>query len=148
MGLKSATEPLHILDTNTVVAIKNGNAAVIGRLAKASNVCVSSLVVEEILIQGHGAEINRIRSGRSRADLNTTYQQFVEAVAFLATFRLIPYTADAEAIFKGFRAAKLKGMDGRIAAHALSLGAILVTENVRDFAGMPGLVVENWAGNG
>jgi tRNA(fMet)-specific endonuclease VapC len=113
-------------------------------LAKVADVGVSSLVVEEILIQGHGAEINRVRSGRSRADIDTSNRQFVEAVAFLATFRLIPYTADAEAIFKGFKAAKLKGMDGRIAAHALSLGAILVTENVRDFADIPGLVVENW----
>lgn len=31
-----------------------------------------------------------------------------------------------------------------IAAHARALGAIVVTDNVREFARVPGLVVENW----
>ena len=31
-----------------------------------------------------------------------------------------------------------------IAAHALSLGLILVTANMREFARVPGLVVDNW----
>jgi len=35
-------------------------------------------------------------------------------------------------------------MDLLIAAHALSLGVKLVTNNVREFARVPGLRVENW----
>lgn len=31
-----------------------------------------------------------------------------------------------------------------IAAHAISLGAIIVTDNVREFARVPDLPVENW----
>ena len=34
--------------------------------------------------------------------------------------------------------------DWLIAAHALSRGLIVVTDNVKHFAEMPGLVVENW----
>jgi len=34
--------------------------------------------------------------------------------------------------------------DRLIAAHALSLGATVVTNNERDFADVPGLNVENW----
>ncbi len=34
--------------------------------------------------------------------------------------------------------------DRLIAAHALSLGLTLVTDNEADFADVPGLVVENW----
>jgi len=34
--------------------------------------------------------------------------------------------------------------DRLIAAHALSLGLTLVTNNETDFAGVPGLKVENW----
>jgi len=37
-------------------------------------------------------------------------------------------------------------MDTLIAAHALSLGAILVTNNVRHFNHVPNLEIENWAG--
>ena len=34
--------------------------------------------------------------------------------------------------------------DRLIAAHALALDLTLVTSNVRDFADIPGLLVENW----
>jgi len=35
-------------------------------------------------------------------------------------------------------------LDKLIAAHATSLGAIVVTNNVRDFAKYPGVIIENW----
>ncbi|MCW3835692.1 type II toxin-antitoxin system VapC family toxin [Sphingomonas canadensis] len=34
--------------------------------------------------------------------------------------------------------------DRLLGAHALSLGAVLVTDNERDFADIPGLQIENW----
>jgi tRNA(fMet)-specific endonuclease VapC len=36
------------------------------------------------------------------------------------------------------------GNDLWIAAQALALGAMLVTDNVKEFGRVPGLVVENW----
>ena len=36
--------------------------------------------------------------------------------------------------------------DRLLAAHALSIGATVVTNNEADFADVPGLIVENWAG--
>jgi tRNA(fMet)-specific endonuclease VapC len=38
-------------------------------------------------------------------------------------------------------------MDRLIAAHAISLNAVLVTNNTKDFEDYPGLVVENWVAN-
>ena len=35
-------------------------------------------------------------------------------------------------------------LDKLIAAHAVSLGVTLVTNNVRDFARYPGVMIENW----
>ena len=35
-------------------------------------------------------------------------------------------------------------LDKQIAAHAAALGVAIVTNNVRDFAKYPGVVVENW----
>jgi len=39
-------------------------------------------------------------------------------------------------------------MDLLIAAHALALGATLVTNNTREFERVPGLVLENWVETG
>lgn len=39
---------------------------------------------------------------------------------------------------------KRASYDRLIAAHALSLGLTVVTSNVKHFADVPGLVVENW----
>lgn len=36
------------------------------------------------------------------------------------------------------------GNDLWIAAQALALGAVLVTDNVKEFSRVPGLAVENW----
>lgn len=40
---------------------------------------------------------------------------------------------------------RVNAMDRMIAAHAISLDAVLVTNNTRDFTGVPGLGTENWA---
>lgn len=39
-------------------------------------------------------------------------------------------------------------LDKLIAAHAIALDVVLVTNNERDFAGYPGLRIENWIGPG
>jgi tRNA(fMet)-specific endonuclease VapC len=42
------------------------------------------------------------------------------------------------------RGMKIGPLDTLIAAHARSLNAVLVTDNVREFSRVPGLTVENW----
>jgi tRNA(fMet)-specific endonuclease VapC len=42
------------------------------------------------------------------------------------------------------RDSKKDHLDKHIAAHAVSLGAIVVTNNVSDFGKYPGLRLENW----
>ena len=38
----------------------------------------------------------------------------------------------------------ISGNDAMIAAHALSIGCILVTNNRKHFSRVPGLKIENW----
>jgi tRNA(fMet)-specific endonuclease VapC len=40
---------------------------------------------------------------------------------------------------------KGRDFDRMIAAHAISTGSVLVTNNVADFRDIPGLAIENWA---
>ena len=42
------------------------------------------------------------------------------------------------------RGLKIGPLDTLIAAHARSLGAVLITDNMREFSRVPGLSVENW----
>jgi len=62
--------------------------------------------------------------------------------------KVAPFDADASVAYGPIRMAtrdsKQDHLDKLIAAHALSLNVILVTNNLKDFARYPGVVAENW----
>ena len=68
----------------------------------------------------------------------------------LGSFEVVPLTTGVDAAYAVLRAElERKGQpigpnDMLIAAHALALGAVLVTDNVREFRRVKGLKVENW----
>jgi tRNA(fMet)-specific endonuclease VapC len=64
-------------------------------------------------------------------------EAFVEAIPLLP-FDEAAVRAYAQLPFKRAR------FDRLLAAHALSVGAIIITNNEADFADVPGLKVENW----
>lgn len=61
---------------------------------------------------------------------------------------VMPFDADAAVSYGVVRAAvrsrQREALDRLIAAHAVSLGCVLVTNNEADFKDYPGLAVENW----
>lgn len=63
--------------------------------------------------------------------------------AFVRAIPLVPFdeAAAREYARLPFKRARF---DRLLAAHALSIGATVVTNNAADFADVPGLVVENW----
>lgn len=81
------------------------------------------------------------------AEISVGYRDTVfdapDLAAFLDVVKPVPFD-DVAAKIHGtlpFRRARL---DRLIAAHAVSLGLVLVTNNETDFADIPGLRVENW----
>src|SRR3954453_10049699 len=90
----------------------------------------------------YGAE----NSARRSENLRTIEQ-------FAGRLDILPFTADAAAHYGQIRAALRRAgrpagvHDMLIGGHARSEGLILVTNNVREFARMPGLQVENWVGD-
>lgn len=131
----------YLLDTNIVNLIRNGNETVIARWeANLEESFINGIVVEEIISVGYFAAINTIRT-RGRGDLTRAYEDLLKAIRDLSFFNQISYTSEAEVRFKSM---KLKGMDGRIAAHALELGYTVVTQNTRDFAKIPGITLVDW----
>ena len=62
---------------------------------------------------------------------------------FVSVIPILPFDEAAARAYAGlpFKRARF---DRLLAAHALSLGATVVTNNEADFADVPGLKVENW----
>lgn len=71
---------------------------------------------------------------------------------FLAPLEIPPYDDVAAARYGDIRAhlerqgTPIGPLDTLIAAHALALGSILVTNNVSEFSRIPELGVEDWVG--
>ena len=63
--------------------------------------------------------------------------------SFLNVVKLLPFeeAAAKEYAKMPFKRARF---DRLLAAHALSIGAVVITNNEADFADVPGLKVENW----
>ncbi len=69
---------------------------------------------------------------------------------FLLPLEIADFDETAADVYGEVRAALEKAgtpigpLDTQIGAHALSLGAVLVTHNTREFLRIPGLAVEDW----
>jgi tRNA(fMet)-specific endonuclease VapC len=128
----------YLLDTNIVSALvrdPQGRVAERIRTIGETQICTSIVVAAELR---YGAE----RRGSARL----TRQ--VEAV--LGALDILAFEAPADAVYASVRS-KLEqagkpigGNDLLIAAHALSLGHTLVTDNQAEFNRVDGLACENW----
>lgn len=120
----------YLLDTNIIVALaENAHENVVTRaaLCDVGDMVTSSIALAEVAF------------GTERGDPPTMelLRAFVEEVPVL-DFDYKAALAYAQLPFK--RAS----FDRLIAAHAISQDLIVVTGNAKDFADVPGLMVENW----
>lgn len=131
----------YVLDTNTVSALMKGDPAVLRRLAMIAraDVAVPQPVFAEI---AYGLE--RLSPSRRRDQLGQRFewirselQPILWTSAVTDAFGRIKATLEAEG-------QRIEDFDAAIAAHAVASGAILVTENARHLARVPGLQVEGW----
>lgn len=130
-----------LLDTNICIYLINrraGHEKLLERIARYEygDVLISTVTLAEL--EFGVAKSARGAENRNRLDL------------FLARFELEPFDAGAAAAYGPIRASlesrgsPIGPLDTLIAAHALALGATLVTNNAREFAKVSGLKVENW----
>ena len=120
-----------MLDSNVVIAVALASGEAVRRRMAQQDVgdfAISSVAYAEVV---HG-------SVRGKPPELKQLQAFIEEVPVLP-FDYLAARAYASIPFK--RAS----YDRLIAAHALSLGLTVVTDNPKHFADVPGLVVENWA---
>lgn len=132
---------LYLLDTNTVSAALRGSASLDTRLQRLDPAqwCISAITRAEL------------RYGVALKPEATKLARYVEA--FLQATTTAPWDQSAADAHGALRA-KLRragtpigDFDEMIAAHALALEAVLVTDNTRHFQRVEGLALENWIRN-
>jgi tRNA(fMet)-specific endonuclease VapC len=122
----------YMLDTNICIYLMNEQPeAVIARFRKCrkGEVVISSITWAELSC---GLNIHNNES---------------EFEAFLNAIKIMPFETRVAAIFGELSqkfSNRKSSFDRMIAAHAISLGVILVTNNVSDFE-LYGMKIENWA---
>lgn len=134
----AARSALYLLDTNIIIAAMKGQAEVRARLERTplEAIVLSPIVLGELEF---GAE--------KSANPQRNFDRLTEL-----TTRLTLAPIDRSTIRHYARIRSLLEKQGRgigandtwIAAHALGLGAIVVTDNAGEFSRVPDLPIENW----
>ena len=129
--------PLYMLDTNMCIYLmKHQPEQVAKRFAQCyvGDVVMSAITFAEL---EYGVTVSQ-NSERERKNL----------VALVQDIEVAPFDARAASAYGPIRAAtrdrKKDQLDKLIAAHAVALGVVLVTNNERDFVAYPRLEIENW----
>jgi tRNA(fMet)-specific endonuclease VapC len=129
----------YFLDTNICIFYLNGNFPFVSEKLRAiprNNIKLSSIVVAELC---YGAS----KSQQREHNLSQCSQ-------FIALYDIIPFEREAALIYGEIRAnLETKGMtiggnDFIIAATVLANKAILVTNNIKEFSRVDGLILEDW----
>ena len=128
----------YLLDTNIVIYVLKRRPKEVLEIfnRNASRMAISSITLSELIF---GAEKS------PNVDKN------LEAIEeFVSHLDVLPYDAKASQHYSQIKAALEKRgeiigeNDIHIAAHAISQGLILVTNNLREFKRVPNLALENW----
>jgi len=129
-----------MLDTNTCIyIIKQKPPDVIERfkLTEISQIGISSITMSELL---YGV------SKSSKPEQNQ-----IALTQFIAPLEILSYGGEAAQYYGELRAhlekqgTPIGSLDMLIAAHALSIDCILITNNEKEFIRIPNLKIDNWA---
>jgi tRNA(fMet)-specific endonuclease VapC len=129
---------MFLLDTNVVSAlVREPQGAVAARIAAVgeANICTSIIVAAEL------------RYGAAKRGSERLTRQLD---AILAALDIVPFEGPMDRTYADLRNSlesrgrPIGGNDMIIAAQALALDAVLVTDNVEEFEQVPGLKLENW----
>lgn len=131
----------YMLDTNTLVYVLNArpqHQAVLDRFNAHDprHLCMSAVTLAEL------------RFGVAQSQRPAATQAKLDRV--IAALSVLPFEDRAARAYGTVRAQlqaagqPIGPLDTMIAGHAVSLGAVLVTNNMREFARVTGLRVENW----
>ncbi len=129
--------PRYMLDTNMCIYLmKNQPEEVARRFAQCyvGDVVMSSITYAEL---EYGVAVSA-----------NPEQERINLASLVQDIQVAPFDAAAGVAYgpirQSTRDVKRDALDKLIAAHAVALNVMLVTNNMKDFAKYPGLIAENW----
>lgn len=130
---------MYMLDTNICIyVLKNHSTKLRRKFKSTKDLCISSVTYGELCFG--------IENGNS----NFKEERWRQLEIFTQRLLIDPWDENAGRHYGSIRAQLKKegtpigNNDLLIAAHARSIDAVLVTNNVREFSRVPNLTVENW----
>lgn len=130
---------MYMLDTNTCIfVLKNRPDKVRKKFKAIKNICISSVTYGELCF------------GIENGEPNHREQRWDQLDDFTQRLLIDPWDEEAARHYGAIRAILKKqgkiigNNDLLIAAHARCLDAVLVTNNVKEFARVPDLTLEDW----
>jgi tRNA(fMet)-specific endonuclease VapC len=132
---------IFMLDTNICIYLLNRRTGYENILARIDGLNYQQAVISSITL----AELKYGIVKSVKKEANRTKLDY-----FLYQFECLPFNTETTSCYGEVRSQlESKGtpigpLDTLIAAHALSLAATLVTNNVREFERVDGLALENW----
>ena len=133
------SSPIYLLDTNTCIFVLNKKPETVRK--RLEQVALDSVFISSISV--YELDSGARRGTRSEENLGRLSR-------FLGTIQVLPFDLTAARIAGGIsqvlreQGTPIGAMDLLIAAHGLELGAIVVTNNLREFKRVPGLRTEDW----
>ena len=130
---------MYMLDTNICIHVLRRRSDKLRRKFKAiKGLSISSITYAEL------------RFGIAKGDYALRAERLYQLGLFVSRLQLLTWDRAAAEHYGGIRAllerqgTSIGNNDLLIAAHARSLGAVLVTNNTREFSCVPDLTLEDW----
>jgi len=128
-----------MLDTNLCIDLMRGKST--GAFKRLRSLAVDEAGISTITLA-------ELRYGASKSSRQAYHESMI--IVFCAPLTIAAFDAKAAELYGNVRAVleaigtPIGPLDTLLAAHALALGATIVTANFREFQRVPGLTVENW----
>ena len=137
---------MFILDTDAITDHQNAHPILSAKVSNTppAQLFTTPITVEEQL-KGRLAYLNRHRHHPRESAQG--HAALLKSVFYFNLWSILLFNEEAYAIFRQLQQQRIRigSQDLRIAAIALFHGFTVVTRNVRDFAHVPDLRVEDWA---
>jgi tRNA(fMet)-specific endonuclease VapC len=137
----------YLLDTDHVTLLQKSDSNCMEKLNRIDPglIAITVVTVEES-VRGWTQAIRQASVPSQFDRLVWAYTGLRSTVQYLAQFQLVDWTEESSHQFSALRrqGIRIGTQDLRIASMALSLDAIVVTRNHRDFSKVPGLLSEDW----